>query len=70
MHEPLRLTVGIKSAREAMTEVLRRHEGVGALFDSRWLHLFAPDGEGRMAWRYAGGFAWRDEVAPKLALAG
>jgi uncharacterized protein YbcC (UPF0753/DUF2309 family) len=71
-HEPLRLSVCIEAPREAMTDVLRRHEGVRALFDNRWLHLFALDGEGRMAWRYAGGLEWRAEAgaADGLALAG
>ena len=57
-HEPLRLSVMIEAPREAMTDILRRHDGVRELFDNRWLHLFALDGEGRMAWRYAGGLEW------------
>jgi uncharacterized protein YbcC (UPF0753/DUF2309 family) len=73
-HEPLRLAVCMEAPREAMTEILRRHEGVRALFDNRWLHLFALDGQGRMAWRYAGGLEWRAEpgaaAAEGLALAG
>jgi uncharacterized protein YbcC (UPF0753/DUF2309 family) len=67
-HEPLRLSVCIEAPREAMTEVLRRHEGVRALFDNRWLHLFALDAEGRMAWRYAGDLGWTAvETAPAPA---
>jgi uncharacterized protein YbcC (UPF0753/DUF2309 family) len=58
MHEPLRLTVCIAAPHEAMTEILARHDGVRALFDNRWLHLFALDEAGRMAWRYAGGLQW------------
>ena len=58
VHEPLRLSVCIEAPREAMTEILRRHEGVRALFDNRWLHLFALDAAGRMAWRYAGDLQW------------
>jgi uncharacterized protein YbcC (UPF0753/DUF2309 family) len=57
-HEPLRLSVCIEAPREAMTEILSRHDDVRALFDNRWLHLFALDGEGRMAWRYAGDLQW------------
>ena len=57
-HEPLRLSVCIEAPREAMTEILRRHDGVRALFDNRWLHLFALDEAGRMAWRYAGDLQW------------
>lgn len=58
VHEPLRLTVCIEAPRAAMTDILRRHETLRALFDNRWLHLFALDDEGRMAWRYAGGLHW------------
>jgi len=58
VHQPLRLSVCIEAPREAMTEVLQRHEGVRALFDNRWMHLFALDAAGRMAWRYAGGLQW------------
>jgi len=58
VHEPLRLTVCIEAPREAMTEILKRHEDVRALFENRWLHLFALDETGRMAWRYAGDLQW------------
>ncbi len=58
IHEPLRLSVCIEAPREAMTDVLRRHEAVRALFDNRWLHLFAMDCEGRLAFRYAGNLEW------------
>lgn len=57
-HDPLRLSVCIEAPREAMTDILRRHEGVRALFDNRWLHLFALDENGHMAWRYAGDLEW------------
>ncbi len=57
-HDPLRLTVCIEAPREAMSAVLERHPGVRALFDNRWLHLFALGPDGRMAWRYAGDLAW------------
>ncbi len=58
VHEPLRLSVCVEAPREAMTEILSRHDGVRALFDNRWLHLFALDDLGRMAWRYAGNLQW------------
>ncbi len=57
-HEPLRLSVCIEAPREAITDVLRRHDGVRALFDNRWLHLFALDEDGQMAWRYNGNLKW------------
>jgi hypothetical protein len=57
-HEPLRLSVCIEAPEEAMTEILRKHAGVRALFDNRWLYLFGLDDKGRMATRYLGDLAW------------
>ncbi|BCH53019.1 YbcC family protein [Agrobacterium vitis] len=57
-HEPLRLSVCLEAPVEAITEVLGRHDGVRALFDNGWLHLFTLDAEGRMAWRYNGDLQW------------
>lgn len=59
VHEPLRLSVLIEAPREAITNVLERHPAVRALFDNKWLHLFALDEAGRMAWRYAGDLQWK-----------
>ncbi|MEQ8517082.1 MAG: Na-translocating system protein MpsB, partial [Chromatocurvus sp.] len=63
-HEPLRLSVCIEAPREAMTDILERHEGVRALFDNRWLHLFAMDDRGQLAFRYAGDLKWEQVPAP------
>ncbi|WP_169543160.1 YbcC family protein [Sneathiella aquimaris] len=57
-HEPLRLSVCIEAPIDAMTAILDKHESVRALFDNRWLHLFALDETGKMAWRYAGNLKW------------
>ena len=57
-HEPLRLSVCVEAPRQAMSDILKRHDGVRALFDNGWLHLFALDEAGRMAWRYAGDLQW------------
>ncbi|MBX9664900.1 MAG: DUF2309 domain-containing protein [Novosphingobium sp.] len=69
MHEPLRLSVCIEAPREAMSAVLEKHAGVRALFDNKWLHLFAIDDEGKLAWRYAGDLQWEaaSEAAPAAA---
>ncbi|MBS0247572.1 MAG: DUF2309 domain-containing protein [Proteobacteria bacterium] len=61
IHEPLRLSVCIAAPRQAIGEILQRHASVRALFDNKWLHLFALDEVGRMAWRYAGNLAWTPE---------
>ena len=75
-HEPLRLSVCIEAPRQAMSDVLKRHDTVRALFDNGWLHLFALDEDGRMAWRYAGDLRWTamndaaaTEPAPRLKVA-
>jgi len=68
-HEPLRLSVCINAPREAMNGVLSRHEEVRALFDNRWLHLFAMDEEGRLAWRYVGDLKWTECDTPAEAAA-
>ena len=67
VHEPLRLSVCIEAPREAMTGILQRHHDVRALFDNRWLHLFALDETGRMAWRYAGDLQWVAFGEPEAA---
>ena len=67
-HEPLRLSVCIEAPHQAMSNVLSRHDNVRALFDNGWLHLFALDEEGRMAWRYASDLQWtamNDVKAPE-----
>jgi uncharacterized protein YbcC (UPF0753/DUF2309 family) len=71
VHEPLRLTVCVEAPRQAMSEILRRHPEVRALFDNRWLHLFALDQNGWMAWRYAGDLEWTavDEASEPADLA-
>jgi uncharacterized protein YbcC (UPF0753/DUF2309 family) len=58
VHEPLRLSVCIEAPCAAMNDVLRRHAGVRALFDNRWLHLFSIDNEGHIASRYGGNLDW------------
>ncbi|HUO21087.1 MAG TPA: putative inorganic carbon transporter subunit DabA, partial [Caulobacteraceae bacterium] len=72
-HSPLRLSVCLEAPREAIADVLRRHPQVRALFDNGWLHLFALDDAGRMAWRYVGDLRWAAmagaEAPPELALA-
>ena len=59
-HEPLRLTVAVEAPKEAITDILKRHAQVRALFDNGWLSLFALDERGQMAWRYTGSLAWTD----------
>ena len=57
-HEPLRLSVIIEAPQTAINDILARHDGVRALFDNRWLHLFTLDDAGQMQGRYVGGLNW------------
>jgi uncharacterized protein YbcC (UPF0753/DUF2309 family) len=41
-----------------MTDILKRHDQVRALFDNKWLHLAALNDDGIMAWRYIGDLRW------------
>ena len=59
-HDPLRLSVCIEAPLDAMTDILKRHDGVRDLFDNGWLHLFALDEGGQMAWRYEGDLQWSE----------
>jgi uncharacterized protein YbcC (UPF0753/DUF2309 family) len=63
-HEPLRLSVCIEAPQEAMTDILRKHAGIRALFDNRWMYLFGLDDAGCMASRYAGDLAWTSLIPP------
>ncbi len=67
VHDPLRLTVCIEAPCEAMNDILKRHEGVRDLFDNRWLHLFAMDEKGRLAYRYAGNLEWEATANASIA---
>ena len=66
MHEPLRLSVLIEAPQDAITDVLARHDGVRALFDNGWLHLFALE-NGGVAARYRPGLQWA--ALPEIARA-
>jgi hypothetical protein len=65
-HEPLRLSVLVEAPRAAITDVLARHDGVRALFDNGWLHLFVLE-EGRIAARYWPGLVWDDTEYQRTA---
>lgn len=67
VHDPLRLSVCIAAPREAMNAILKRHEAVRALFDNRWLHLFAMDDRGHLAYRYTGDLEWETTGDPASA---
>ncbi len=56
-HQALRLSVMVEAPVEAITEILRKHEGVRQLFDNDWLHLFALK-DGLVCARYSRNLTW------------
>jgi uncharacterized protein len=58
VHEPLRLNVIIEAPREAMTEIIAKHDAVRQLVDNDWLYLFAMDESGTVSHRYTGDLNW------------
>ncbi|WP_298837143.1 YbcC family protein [uncultured Roseobacter sp.] len=60
-HDPLRLSVYVAAPHAAISDILARHPQVRALFDNRWLHLFALADDGTVTHRYTGDLEWADE---------
>jgi uncharacterized protein YbcC (UPF0753/DUF2309 family) len=56
----------IEAPQSAIADVLARHDGVRALFDNGWLHLFALEG-GRIAARYRPGLTWQSHGMSRQA---
>ncbi len=44
VHEPIRLSVFIEAPREAIEDIIGRHEVVKNLVENAWIHLFQIDG--------------------------
>jgi hypothetical protein len=65
-HEPLRLSVLVEAPRQAIIDVLARHDAVRALFDNGWLHLLALDA-GRIGARYRPGMIWDEKDCQRCA---
>jgi uncharacterized protein YbcC (UPF0753/DUF2309 family) len=63
VHEPVRLNVVIEAPRDAMSAVIRKHDGVRTLLDHGWLTLWAMDDAGAVTHRYAGNLAWEPAQA-------
>ena len=55
MHEPLRLTVIVRAAEDAIEQVLRRHAPLASLVDNTWMHLLRIDAGGACSRRVPGG---------------
>jgi uncharacterized protein YbcC (UPF0753/DUF2309 family) len=62
LHEPLRLTVCIEAAPQAISRILEKHPQVRTLFDQGWMSLFTLNERGEMDRRYAGALRWEKTV--------
>jgi uncharacterized protein YbcC (UPF0753/DUF2309 family) len=67
VHRPLRLSVLVDAPREAISAILARHPELRSLFQHHWMHLFALDEHGRMAWRHDGAQGWQAMAASRAA---
>jgi uncharacterized protein YbcC (UPF0753/DUF2309 family) len=63
IHEPLRLNVMIEAPEAEIDRVLRKHDGVRALVDNGWVHLYRITDNGGLR-RYTGDLNWVDAGAP------
>ncbi|SMG40331.1 hypothetical protein SAMN05661096_02735 [Marivirga sericea] len=58
-HEPLRLSVVINAPKEAMIQMLEKHDSVRELCDNRWIFLMAMNDEGEVTDIYDGELKWK-----------
>jgi len=59
VHAPYRLNVVVAAPRDAIAEILARHEHIRDLFENGWLNLFALDGDDGEIVRHVRGGRWR-----------
>jgi len=67
LHTPVRLTVVIEAPREAIVNVIARHEMLQHLLDNRWLYLIRLDGELMEMYRQGDWQPWRASSATEEA---
>lgn len=53
VHTPLRLSVWIEAPRDAISDVVRRHEKLRQLVHGQWLYLFCIEPDSNRIFRYA-----------------
>lgn len=68
-HHPLRLSVYIAAPREAMSDIIAKHQAVADLINNQWLYLFQWDVEQQQIWHYSAGQWQLVETAKELACA-
>ncbi|NMM49011.1 YbcC family protein [Marinigracilibium pacificum] len=57
-HLPQRLNVIIEAPKEAITEILKKHDNIRELFDNEWMTLQILDQNGILSHRYTGNLTW------------
>jgi uncharacterized protein YbcC (UPF0753/DUF2309 family) len=58
-HEPSRLKVVIEAPREAIDNILEKHENLRELFHNEWLYLFIIDEKGKISQQYNSEGCWK-----------
>jgi hypothetical protein len=57
MHEPLRLSVLIEAPQDAISAIIRRHDGLSALVENGWISVLTLE-SGRIAARCRPDLSW------------
>ncbi len=57
-HEPNRLNVIIEAPKEAINEILKKHEGIKNLIDNQWISLLTLNDLGQVNHRYVRDLDW------------
>ena len=65
-HQPLRLSVYIVAPREAIGNIVAKHQAIADLIQNNWLYLFQWDAEQRQIWQYRAG-EWQLAQAEDMA---
>lgn len=61
-HQPVRLNVVIEAPKNAINEILLKHDGVRELVDNEWISLFIMDEEGKVSEKYKGELNWESTI--------
>jgi len=51
-HQPVRLSVYIAAPKQAIEDIINKHQAVADLINNQWLYLFQLDDDGTGVWRF------------------
>ena len=61
-HLPLRLSVVIEAPKEAVAEIIQKHDGLTQLCDNEWISIFILNENGIISHRYMGNNNWESPI--------